>query len=88
MIWVIVFGAIALGGLVMVVCFGVSLWRKSQALLDEVGGLLAQADQVLGLLDQVGAPGETGTGRSDRPSAAAGTEIDVATTGLSRRAAT
>ncbi|GAA3713284.1 hypothetical protein GCM10022204_35470 [Microlunatus aurantiacus] len=88
MIWVIVFGAIALGGLVMVVCFGVSLWRKSQALLDEVGGLLAQADQVLGLLDQVGAPGETGTGRSDRQSAAAGTEIHVATTDLSRRAAT
>jgi hypothetical protein len=53
MFWVIVFGVIALGGLAMVICFGVSLWRKSQSLLDEVGVLLARADELAGLLDQI-----------------------------------
>ena len=53
MFWIIVFGVIALGGLVMVICFGISLWRKSQALLDEVGTLLGRADELAGLLDQL-----------------------------------
>lgn len=55
-IWVFLYVAIALGGLVMVVCFGISLWRKSQALLDEVGVLLLRADEVAGLLGQIGVP--------------------------------
>jgi hypothetical protein len=55
-IWVLVFGLIALGGLVMVICFGISLWRKSQSLLIEVGMLLERADQVVGLLDQIEGP--------------------------------
>ena len=45
MVWVVVFVVIALGGLAMVICFGISLWRKSQALLDEVGTLLERADR-------------------------------------------
>lgn len=53
MFWVVVFGVIALGGLVMVICFGISLWRKSQALLVEVGSLLERADELAGLLDQL-----------------------------------
>ena len=53
MFWVVVFVVIALGGLAMVICFGISLWRKSQALLDEVGTLLERADELAGLLDQL-----------------------------------
>ena len=53
MFWVVVFVVIALGGLAMVICFGISLWRKSQALLDEVGMLLERADELAGLLEQL-----------------------------------
>ena len=56
MVWFIVFGVIALGGLAMVICFGISLWRKSQALLDEVGTLLERADELAGLLEQLEVP--------------------------------
>jgi hypothetical protein len=88
MLWFVVFGVIALGGLVMVVCFGVSLWRKSQALLDEVGSLLERADQLLGLLDQIEVPGEPGGPRSDPYGDDAGAGIDPAAIGLSRQGAT
>ena len=43
----------------MVICFGISLWRKSQALLDEVGVLLERADELAGLLDQLEVPSDT-----------------------------
>jgi hypothetical protein len=56
MTWVIVFGAIALAGLIMVVCFAISLWRKSTALLSEVGVLLERADELAGLLAQIEVP--------------------------------
>lgn len=56
MFWVLVFGVIALGGLAMVICFGISLWRKSRALLDEVGTLLGRADELAGLLEQLEVP--------------------------------
>ena len=56
MFWVVVFVVIALGGLAMVICFGISLWRKSQALLDEVGTLLERADELAGLLEQLEVP--------------------------------
>lgn len=88
MLWFVVFGAIALGGLVMVVCFGIALWRKSQALLDEVGGLLERADQLFGLLDQIEVPGGPGAARGDRPEDDPGATIDGAALGLSRRGAT
>lgn len=89
MLWFVVFGVIALGGLVMVVCFGVSLWRKSQALLDEVGALLERADQVLGLLDQIEVPGEPGGPRSERTvDVDDEAEIESAALGLSREGAT
>ena len=56
MFWVVVFVVIALGGLAMVICFGISLWRKSQALLDAVGTLLERADELAGLLEQLEVP--------------------------------
>ena len=88
MLWFLVFGAIALGGLVMVVGFGVSLWRKSRALLDEVGGLLERADQLFALLDQVEVPGGPGAVRGDRPGEGGGARIDAAALDLSGRGAT
>lgn len=88
MLWFVVFGIIALGGLVMVICFGISLWRKTQALLDEVGRLLERADQVLGLMDQIEVPGDDRATRSDRGDDTAESSRDVAALGLSGQRAT
>ncbi|HEY5980245.1 MAG TPA: hypothetical protein VIT41_11490 [Microlunatus sp.] len=60
MLWVLVFGAIALAGLAMVICFGIWLWRKSLVLLDEVAILLGRADELVGLLDQIEVPSDAG----------------------------
>ena len=89
MFWVVVFVVIALGGLAMVICFGISLWRKSQALLDEVGTLLGRADELAGLLEQLEVsldadPPHGFARRSDE----GGVEIDDAEMGLSRERAT
>jgi hypothetical protein len=62
-LWFVVFAAIALGGLVMVICFGISLWRKSQALLTEVGSLLERADELAGLVDQLEVAADSGVSR-------------------------
>ena len=60
MMWVLIYLAIALAGLVMVACFAVWLWRKAIALLREAGVLMEQADQLAGLLAQLGAPVDAG----------------------------
>jgi hypothetical protein len=89
MFWVVVFVVIALGGLAMVICFGISLWRKSQALLDEVGTLLGRADELAGLLEQLEAPLDGDPPRGfPRTSDAAGAEIVDAEMGSSRERAT
>lgn len=54
LVWVFV--GIALAGLVMVICFGVWLWRKATALLREVGELLDRAGQLLDLLEEIEPP--------------------------------
>jgi hypothetical protein len=54
--WVWIYLAIAVAGLAMVACFAVWLWRKALALLDEAGVLLDRADQLAGLLEQIGQP--------------------------------
>lgn len=54
--WVWVYLGIALAGLVMVACFAVWLWRKAMVLLDEAGVLLQRADQLAGILEQIGQP--------------------------------
>ena len=56
MMWVLIYLAIAVAGLAMVACFAVWLWRKAIALLREAGVLMEQADQLAGLLGQLGAP--------------------------------
>ena len=89
MFWVVVFVVIALGGLAMVICFGISLWRKSRALLDEVGTLLERADELAGLLEQLELPSDTDLVRryvhvGDED----GAELDYAEMGLSAERAT
>lgn len=89
MFWVIVFVVIALGGLAMVICFGISLWRKSQALLDEVGTLLGRADELAELLEQleVSLDGDSAR-RFPRTSDEDRAEIDDVEMGLSGERAT
>ena len=65
--WVWVYVGIGLGGLAMVICFGISLWRKSQALLGEVGVLLERADEVAALLSQIEVPADADSGDHPRP---------------------
>ena len=85
MFWVVVFVVIALGGLAMVICFGISLWRKSQALLAEVGTLLERADELAGLLDQLEVPADSEpVRRFQRLSDEHEAEIDDVEMGLSR----
>lgn len=54
MVWVWVIVAAAVGGLVMVVAFAVTLWRKTLVLLRELGTL---GDQLGDLADIVGGIG-------------------------------
>lgn len=63
MVWVIVFVAIALGGLAMLVGYAVWLTRKTRALLAEVEVLLGRALELGDLLAQIEAPPEPGRAR-------------------------
>jgi hypothetical protein len=66
MMWVLIYLAIAVAGLVMVACFAVWLWRTAIALLREAGVLMEQADQLAGLLGQLGAPVDSGPATRQR----------------------
>ena len=81
MFWVILFCAIALAGLVMVVCYAVWLAHKTSDVFSEVTVLGDRAGQLVDLLAQIevpsGAPGPQST------SAAAGDEIHRNRTGRS-----
>lgn len=59
MTWVLVFGGIALAGIVMIACFAVWLWRKATALLRETGVLMDRAGDLLSLLEQIEVPDRT-----------------------------
>jgi hypothetical protein len=54
MVWVWVFGGIALGGLVMVASYGVWLWHKASDLFSELEMLGKRAEELAALLEQVG----------------------------------
>lgn len=60
--WVWVYLAIALAGLVMVGCFAVWLWRRAKALLEEAGVLLDRADELAALLAEIGQPSNSDVG--------------------------
>lgn len=56
MVWVFVFGGIALVGLIVVVAYGVWLTHKAADVMSEVGVLSDRADQLADLLGQIQAP--------------------------------
>lgn len=53
MIWVLVFGGIALAGLIMVVSYGVWLWHKASDLYSEIEMLGTRAEELAALLEQI-----------------------------------
>jgi hypothetical protein len=57
-VWVLVFGGIALAGLVMLICYGVWLAHKAADVLSEIAVLADRADQLAMLLSQI-SPGPT-----------------------------
>ncbi|HWJ53811.1 MAG TPA: hypothetical protein VNT24_10615 [Propionibacteriaceae bacterium] len=56
MIWVAVFGGIALVGLVMLISYGVWLAHKAADVMSEIEVLADRADQLAGLLSQIQPP--------------------------------
>jgi len=53
MIWVLVFGGIAIAGLVMVASYGLWLWHKLSDLLSEFEMLGKRAEEFTALLQQL-----------------------------------
>ena len=53
MIWVLVFGGIAIAGLVMVAGYGLWLWHKASDLFSEFEMLGKRAEEFAALLQQV-----------------------------------
>jgi hypothetical protein len=53
MVWVWVFGGIALAGVVMVASYGVWLWHKASDLFSELEMLGTRAEELAALLEQV-----------------------------------
>ncbi|HEY3337658.1 MAG TPA: hypothetical protein VGK18_04080 [Propionicimonas sp.] len=53
MVWVLVFGGIALAGLVMVASYAVWLWHKASDLFSELEMLGKRAEELAALLEQV-----------------------------------
>ena len=56
MIWVLIFVAIALGGVVMVSCYAVWLAHKTSDVLSELAVLADRAGQLAELVAEVGVP--------------------------------
>lgn len=59
MIWVLVFGLIALGGLIMVISYAVWLWHKLSDLFSELEMLGKRAEELGALLARID-PGGAG----------------------------
>jgi hypothetical protein len=55
-VWVFVFGGIALAGLVMLIAYAVWLAHKASDVLSEVKVLADRGDQLAGLLGQIQVP--------------------------------
>ncbi len=56
MIWVAVFGGIALVGLIMLICYAVWLAHKAADVMSEVAVLADRAEQLADLLSQIQGP--------------------------------
>jgi hypothetical protein len=88
MMWVLIYLAIAVAGLVMVGCFAVWLWRKAVALLREAGVLMERADQLADLLGRLGAPVDSESARRRHSRVDDDDAEDDLEIGLTRRQAT
>lgn len=53
MIWVLVFSGIALGGLIMVISYGVWLWHKASDLFSELEMVAKRVTELADLLAQI-----------------------------------
>lgn len=53
MVWVLVFGGIALAGLIMVISYGVWLWHKASDLFSEFEMLGTRAGELADLVSQI-----------------------------------
>jgi hypothetical protein len=53
MIWVLVFAGIALGGLIMVISYGVWLWHKASDLFSELEMLGRRGEELADLLGRI-----------------------------------
>ena len=81
-LWVLLFAAIAVGGLVMVICYAVWLAHKTSDVYSEVAVLGRQAQELAELAGQVGAPQDPRGRHRDRDLAGPGdrqfrTDVDV-----------
>lgn len=59
MLWVIVFAAIALAGLIMVVCYGVWLAHKASDVLAEAAVLVERGSRIAEAVGQISVPDRT-----------------------------
>jgi hypothetical protein len=58
-VWVLVFGGIALAGLVMLVCYAIWLIHKASDVMSEVRVLISRGDQLAAIVGQIGVPQQT-----------------------------
>ena len=66
MVWIIVFGAIALAGVAMAISYGVWLLHKASDVMSEVRVLAERGEALADLLGQVAVPAPGGAGASGR----------------------
>ncbi len=62
MVWVFVFGGIALAGLIMLVCYGVWLAHKASDLYSEIEMLGTRAGELAALVERIELPSASGPG--------------------------
>lgn len=60
MLWVIIFGSIAVAGLAMVAAYAVWLWHKASDLFSEVEVLADRGEQLASLLAEIKVPDSFG----------------------------
>lgn len=65
MVWVLVFGGIALAGLVMLVSYAVWLIHKASDVMSEVRVLLSRGDQLAAIVGEIEVPERIGFGEID-----------------------
>jgi hypothetical protein len=58
-VWVLVFGGIALAGLVMLVCYAVWLIHKASDVMSEVRVLVNRGDQLAAIVGEIEVPQRT-----------------------------